>query len=63
MHHVGDDGEEATNGLVQTLTVDIENGFRVRRLYISPSVSGEVTEKTVRAIIKDTKGRGVILVD
>lgn len=58
---VRDDREEVTKGVVQALMVEAGRGTRITGMYISPTVSGEMTEVIIRDAIRVSEGRDIIL--
>lgn len=60
---VRDEGEKETNGVVQTLTIELKGAARLTVVYISPSVSGDLTESPMNSIINDGTDKDVIIGD
>lgn len=48
VRHVIDEGQKVANGVIQMMTVDIAGAVRLTGAYISPSVTGELTERAVK---------------
>lgn len=60
---VRDDVGDGTNGVIQSLTLDLEGRKIVTGAYIFPNISGGKMEEVVRTIIRDGMGQDILAGD